>query len=110
MGEDQYNRDKKSYSDGKYSAFIQKEQNDPRIKMNKQQGDIFLQYQKGELSRQEATDKILCRALKSRRWLLKHDDDNDDDDDGQGAEGQKESEDEEFFYTSDVWSPEDREL
>ena len=48
--EDQYDRDKKSYSDGKYSAFIQREQNDPHIKMNRQQGDIFLQYQKGELS------------------------------------------------------------
>ena len=32
-----------------------------------------------------------------------------DDDDGQGAEGGKESEDEEFFDTSDIWSPEDRE-
>ena len=31
------------------------------------------------------------------------------DDDGQGAEGEKESVDEEFFDTSDVWSPEDRE-
>ena len=63
--------------------------------MNRQQGDIFLQYQKGELSREEATDKILCHALKSRRRLFKHDDD--DDDDVQGAEGGKESEDEEFF-------------
>ena len=78
--------------------------------MNRQQGDIFLQYQKGELSRKEATDKILCHALKSRRQLFKHDDDdNDDDDDVQGAEGGKESEDEEFFDTSDVLSPEDRE-
>ena len=68
---------------------------------------FFLQYQKGELSREEATDKILCHALKSRRWLFKHDDD-DDDDDGQGAKGGKESNDEEFFDTSDVWSPEDR--
>ena len=68
---------------------------------------FFLQYQKGELSREEATDKILHHALKSRMWLFKHDDD--DDDDGQGAEGGKESEDEEFFDTSDVWSPEDRE-
>ena len=101
--EDQYDRDKKSYSDGKYSAFIQREQNDPRVKMNRQQGD-FLQYQKGELSREEATDKILCRALKSRRWLFKR-----HDDDVQGAEGGKESEDEEFFDTSDVLSPEDRE-
>ena len=43
--EDQYDRDKKkSYSDSKYSTFIQREQNDPRVKMNKQQGDIFLQY------------------------------------------------------------------
>ena len=62
--------------------------------MNRQQGDIFLQYQKGELSREEATDKILRHALKSRRWLFKHDyddddnddDDDDDDDDVQGAE------------------------
>ena len=70
---------------------------------------FFLQYQKDALSREEATDKILCRALKSRRWqLFKHDD---DDDDVQGAEGGKESEyDEEFFDTSDViFSPEDRE-
>ena len=65
--EDQYNRDKKSYSDSKYLTFIQREQNDPRIKMNRQQGDIFLQYQKGALSREEATDKILHCALKSRR-------------------------------------------
>ena len=71
--------------------------------MNRQQSDIFLQYQKGELSREEATDKILCHALKSRRQLFKHDDD------VQGAEGGKESEDEEFFYTSDILSPEDRE-
>ena len=70
--------------------------------MNRQQGDIFLQYQKGELSREEATDKILHHALKSRRWLSKRDDD-DDDGDGQRAEGGKESEDEEFFDTSDVW-------
>ena len=108
--EDQYDRDKKkSYSDSKYSTFIQREQNDPRVKMNKQQGDIFLQYQKGALSREEATDKILRHALKSRRrQLFKHDD---DDDDVQGAEGGKESEDdEEFFDTSDViFSPENRE-
>ena len=64
-----------------------------------------MQYQKGELSREEATDKILCHALKSRRQLFKHDD---DDDEGQGAEGGKESEDEEFFDTSDILSPEDR--
>ena len=57
--------------------------------MNRQQGDIFLQYQKGELSREEATDKIFHHALKSRRQFFKHDDDNDDDDDGQGAEGEK---------------------
>ena len=39
--EDQYDRDKKkSYSDSKYSTFIQREQNDPCVKMNKQQGDI----------------------------------------------------------------------
>ena len=109
--EDQYDRDKKSYSDSKYSTFIQREQNDPCVKMNRQQGDIFLQYQKGALSREEATDKILHHALKSRRrQLFKHDDD-DDDDDVQGAEGGKESEDgEEFFDTSDViFSPEDRE-
>ena len=74
--------------------------------MNRQQGDTYLQYQKGALSREEATDKILCHALKSRRWLFKHY----DDDDVQGAEGGKESEDdEEFFDTSDVFSPEDRE-
>ena len=105
--EDQYDRDKKkSYSDSKYSTFIQREQNDPRVKMNKQQGDIFLQYQKGALSREKATDKILRHALKSRRQqLFKH-----DDDDVQGAEGGKESEEEEFFDTSDViFSPEDRE-
>ena len=52
--------------------------------MNRQQGDIFLQYQMGELSREEATDKILHHALKSRKQLFKHDY---DDDDGQGAEG-----------------------
>ena len=105
--EDQYNRDKTSYSDSKYSTFIQREQNDPCIKMNRQQGDIFLQYQKGALSREEATDKILHHALKSRRWwLFKHDDD-DDDDDVQGAE--ESEDDEEFFDTSDVLSPEDRE-
>ena len=109
--EDQYDRDKKkkSYSDSKYSTFIQREQNDPRVKMNKQQGDIFLQYQKGALSKEEATDQILHHALKSRRrQLFKHDD---DDDDVQGAEGGKESEDdEEFFDTSDViFSPENRE-
>ena len=112
--EDQYDRDKKkSYSDSKYSTFIQREQNDPRVKMNKHQGDVFLQYQKGALSREEATDKILRHALKSRRrQLFKHDDDDDDDDDVQGAEGGKESEDdeEEFFDSSDViFSPEDRE-
>ena len=76
--------------------------------MNRQQGDIFLQYQKGALSTEEATDKILRRALKSRRqWLSKYD----DDDDVQGAEEGKESkDDEEFFDTSDIiFSPEDRE-
>ena len=111
--EDQYDRDKKkSYSDSKYSTFIQREQNDPCVKMTKQQGDIFLQYQKGALSEEEATDKILHHALKSRRrQLFKHDDDDDDDDDVQGAEGGKDSEDdEEFFDTSDViFSPENRE-
>ena len=74
--------------------------------MNRQQGDIFLEYEKDALSTEEVTDKILHRALKSRRWLFKHDD---DDDDVQGAEGGKESEDEEFFDTSDILSPEDRE-
>ena len=44
--EDQYDRDKKSYSDSKYSTFIQREQSDPHVKMNRQQGDIFLQYQR----------------------------------------------------------------
>ena len=40
--EDQYDRDKKkSYSDSKYSTFIQREQNEPCVKMNKQQGDFF---------------------------------------------------------------------
>ena len=40
--EDQYDRDKKkSYSDSKYSTFIQREQNDPCVKMNKHQGDVF---------------------------------------------------------------------
>ena len=112
--EDQYGRDKKSYSDSKYSTFIQREQNDPHVKINRQQGDIFLQYQKDALSREEATDKILCNSLKSRRqWLFKHDDndDDDDDDDVQGDEGGKESEDDgEFFDTSDIiFSPEDRE-
>ena len=70
-----------------------------------------MQYQKGELSREEATDKILRHALKSRRQLFKHDDDDDDDDDDdvQGAEGGKECEDEEFFDTSDALSPEDSE-
>ena len=50
-----------------------------------------MQYQKGALSREEATDKILRHALKSRRrQLFKHDDDDDDDDDDvQGAEGGK---------------------
>ena len=65
--EDQYDRDKKSYSGGKYSAFIQRERNDPHVKMNRQQGDIFFAISK---SREEATDKILRHALKSRRWLF----------------------------------------
>ena len=69
--EDQYNRDKKLYSDGKYSVSIQREQNNPHIMMNRHQGDIFSQYQKGELSREEATDKIIHHALKSKRWLFK---------------------------------------
>ena len=68
--EDQYNRDKKLYSDGKYSAFIQREQNDPHVMMNRHQGDIFLQYQKSELSREEATDKIIHQALKSKGSCL----------------------------------------
>ena len=68
---------------------------------------FFLLYQKGELSREEATDKIFHNALKSRKWLFKHDD---DDDDVQGAEEGDKSEDDEFFDTSDVWSPEDREI
>ena len=52
--------------------------------MNRKQSDMFLEYQKGELSREEATDKILHCALKSRRQLFKHDDH------GQGAEGAEE--------------------
>ena len=44
--EDQYDRDK-SYSDSKYSTFIQREQNDPCVKMNRQQGDIFFAISKG---------------------------------------------------------------
>ena len=84
--EEQYNRNKKSYSDDKYSAFIQRERNDPHVLMNRNQGDIFLQYQKGELSREEATDKIIRPALKSKRQLFKKDD---DDDDVQGAAGEK---------------------
>ena len=85
--EDQYDRDKKkSYSDSNIQLHS-KRQNDPRVKMNKQQGDIFLQYQKGALSREKATDKILRHALNPRRrQLFKHDD---DDDDVQGAEGGK---------------------
>ena len=51
-------------------------------------------------------DLALRHVLKSRRQLFEHDY---DDDDVQGAEGEKESEDEEFFDTSDIWSPEDRE-
>ena len=39
--EDQYDRDKKSYSDGKYSVFIQRELNDPHVMMNRHQGDFF---------------------------------------------------------------------
>ena len=77
--------------------------------MNRHQGDIFLQYQKGELSREEAKDKIIHCALKSKRWLFKQDDDDgDDDDDVQGAsEGEdiqgEESGNEEFFDSSDVF-------
>ena len=56
--------------------------------MNRHQGDIVLQYQEGELSREEATDKIILHALKSKRQLFKQDDDDDDnDDDVQGAAG-----------------------
>ena len=73
--------------------------------MNRQQSDIFFCNIKRVNYLEEATDKILHSALKSRRQLFKHD----DDDDVQGAEGGKESEDEEFFDTSDVLSPEDRE-
>ena len=36
---------------------------------------FFLQYQKGELSREEATDKIIHCALKSRRWFKQDDGD-----------------------------------
>ena len=75
---------------------------------------IFLQYQKSELSRDEATDKIIHHALKSKRQLFKKDDDDDNDDDMQGASGGEdiqgeESGNEEVFDSSDVWSPEDRE-
>ena len=80
--------------------------------LNRHQGDIFLQYQKGELSREETTDKIICHALKSKRWLFKQDDD--DDDDVQGTSGGEdiqgeESGNEEFFDSSEIWSPENRE-
>ena len=44
---------------------------------------FFLQNQKGELSREEATDKIIHCALKSKRRLFKQD----DDDDVQGTAG-----------------------
>ena len=69
--------------------------------MNRHQGDFFVQYQKDELSREEATDKIIHHALKSKRQLFKQDDD-DDDDDVQGASGGediqgKESGDDEFL-------------
>ena len=48
--------------------------------------------------------------MKSKRWLFKQD----DDDDVQGAAGGEDTQgeksgNEEFFDTSDVWSPEDRE-
>ena len=81
--------------------------------INRHHGDVVLQYQKGELSREEATDKIICCALKSKKRLFKQGDD-DGDDDVQGAAGGEdtqgeESGNEEFFDTSDVWSPEDRE-
>ena len=72
---------------------------------------FFLQYQKGELSREEATDKIIRHPLKSKRRSFKLD--NDDDDVQWAAGGEdtqgEESGNEEFFDTSDVWSPEDRE-
>ena len=78
---------------------------------------FFLQYQKDELSREEATDEIICHALKSKMWLIKQDDDEDeDDDDVQGVAGGEdrqgeESGNEEFFDSSDIWSPEeDREI
>ena len=45
--EDQYDRDKKLYSDGKYSAFIQRERNDPCVMMNSHEGDIFFTISKG---------------------------------------------------------------
>ena len=71
--------------------------------MNKHQGDIFLQYQEGELSREEATDRIICHALKSKRQLFKQD----NDDNVQGAAGGEdtqgeESGNEEFFDTTDI--------
>ena len=69
--------------------------------MNRHQGDIFLQYQKGELSREEATDKIIHHALKSRRWLFKQDDDDDVQGAAAGKDTQgKESGNEEIFDTS----------
>ena len=88
MGElaDQYDRDKKSYSDSKYSTFIQREQHDPRIKMNRQQGDFFFCNIK-RVHYLEKRLQILHHALKSRRQqLFKHDD---DDDNVQGAKGGK---------------------
>ena len=57
--------------------------------MNRQQSDVFCNIKRVHYL-EEATNKILCHAL---RWLFKH---GDDDDDVQGAEGGKESEDEEL--------------
>ena len=52
---------------------------------------FFLQCQKGELSREDATDKIISHALKSKRQLLKQD----DDDVVQGAAGGEDTQREE---------------
>ena len=61
--------------------------------MNRHQGDIFLQYQKGELCREEAIDKIIRHTLKSKRRLFKQNDD--DNDDVQGAAGGEDTQGEE---------------
>ena len=52
---------------------------------------VKIQYQKGELSREEATDKIIHHALRSKRQLFKKD----DDDDVQGVSGGEEKQGEE---------------